>query len=125
MIKFISLLKRRQGLSFEDFIDYYENKHVPLGKEYVREALHYQRRFLRPAALPTGESAQPGYDCILEIWFENQAKMDAAMARLASPDISKLLAEDEGRLFDRDHTQCFFVETERTTHSIIDAALFV
>ena len=34
MVKMILLIKRRDGMSFEDFVAYYENYHSVLGKKY-------------------------------------------------------------------------------------------
>ena len=125
MIKFVSLLKRRKGMSFEDFMEYYEKKHVPLGRDHVSDALHYQRRFLRPVDHPILGIAPNAYDCILEIWFEDQATMEASFKRFDTPGVKQAILEDESNLFEPNTTQCFVVESECTTKSILCDEMFI
>lgn len=115
MIKFISLLKRREGMSFEEFKTYYEQRHAVLGKQYMSEALRYERRFLTPMDHPFEGGAAAAFDCLLEIWFEDRTAMDAAFARLAQPDVAEIFAEDEKKIFDRARTLCFIVDEECRT----------
>lgn len=113
MIKMVLLLKRREGMSFDEFVDYYENHHAVLGRKVLAEAKRYQRRFLRPVGVVPETGPTVAYDCITEAWFENQADFDAAMARAAQPANAALLMEDEAKLFDRSMIAAYLVEQER------------
>lgn len=112
MLKFVTLLKRRPGMSREAFIDYYERHHARIGVKYLSgHALRYLRRYVRPMPNPvTGAHDEPEHDVVMEIWFADRAAFDATMARLAEPAVAAEIAEDEERLFDRSMHRHFFVE---------------
>jgi uncharacterized protein (TIGR02118 family) len=103
MFKMVCLLKRRPGMSLEEFKSYYESTHRKIGEKYLPTCARYVRRYLTPfGANPvTGEAARPEYDVLTEIWFESREAFDAAMASLADPEVAREIAEDEERLFDR------------------------
>ena len=115
MIKFVCLLKRKKGLSFEQFKHYYENHHAPLANSYLTKALHYQRRYLT-SAMPGylgSEDDMPGlYDCFTEVWFENRADMEENLAVLGHADTAKIVIEDEEKFLDRSQLRFFIVEDE-------------
>ncbi|WP_380876258.1 hypothetical protein ACFB49_07960 [Sphingomonas sp. DBB INV C78] len=112
MLKFVTLLKRRPGMSRAEFIDYYERNHRRIGEKYLKgRALRYMRRYVQPMPNPiTGEADEPDHDVIMEIWFADRATFDATMAYLATPTIAAEIAEDEERVFDRMMHRHFFVE---------------
>jgi EthD domain len=108
MIKMVLLLKRRAGMSFEDFKRYYETRHAVLGASVLPHAARYRRNFLQPM----GDAAPDAYDCITEVWFENQADMDASLAFAQRPDNAARLAEDEEKLFDRSKIRFYVIDSE-------------
>lgn len=113
MIKLVFLLKRRAGMSFDDFKKYYETRHAVLGRKFLPTAVRYQRRFLQAYGAPAGyENPDDGYDCITEMWFTDRAALDAAMAGASTPDVAAILAEDEEKLFDRNKIRFYLVEEE-------------
>jgi hypothetical protein len=99
MIKQVVFLKKRPDLTMEQFMDYYETQHTQLSKRMgakpaLPNAQRYVRRYLTPEPNPlTGEVIHPGYDCIMEIYFE------AAMKGLSNPEFLQARLEDERRLF--------------------------
>jgi hypothetical protein len=49
MIKVITLLCRKAGMSKTDFRQYYETNHRHIGEKYLSGyATHYERRYVRP-----------------------------------------------------------------------------
>ena len=65
MIKMIFMLKRRPGMSREEFVRYYESTHAKLGEKHVRNAARYVRRYLKGLPEPfTGTVREPDYDVI-------------------------------------------------------------
>jgi len=114
MLKLVSLMKRKPGLSMEQFIEAYESAtdgHRLLGERYLRpHACRYVRRFLEPVATPAHAAAADDYDVLMEIWFPDRTSFDTTMATLANPDIAAEIAADEERLFDRASIRSFFVE---------------
>ena len=115
MFKAVCLLKRRPGMSFEDFVDYYENHHAKLAAKWVPTQRQYHRRYIRPTVNPiTGEAVELDYDVITEMWFENEAAFRDAMAVLSSPEAQAEIVADEERLFDRSKI-CFGTLDEHVT----------
>ncbi|MES2493759.1 MAG: EthD domain-containing protein [Pseudomonadota bacterium] len=111
MIKMVFLLKRKAGMSREEFIRKYESGHAKLGEKHVPDAAHYVRRYLMPVPeLFTGSAPEPEYDVITELWFDTREQYDLAMARLARPDVVAEIVADEETIFDRSKHRVFLVE---------------
>ncbi len=112
MIKMVTLLRRKPGLSMAEFIDRYENGHRHIGERYLRGfASRYVRRFLTPIGVPGHQLSEPdSYDVLMEIWFPDRDCYDAAMTVLSTPEAMAEIAADEERLFDRDSLRSFTVE---------------
>jgi ketosteroid isomerase-like protein len=111
MFKCIALLKRKDGLSREAFIDYYETRHAPLIRRLLPGIIDYRRNFIEldgaflyPAAAPID------FDVITEIRLADRAAYDRFIARASEPDIARLIAEDEENLFDRDSIRMVVVD---------------
>ncbi len=98
MFKTLTFLKRKPGLSFEAFRDYYENHHSKLGEQLLTRAKLYMRRYVTPLDQENGSEGQ--FDVITEVWFADREDYELQMAELSKPEIIALVAEDEGKLFD-------------------------
>ena len=46
--KILLLMKRKPGISMEEFRDHYENNHIPLCRPYMSGIARYFRRYLEP-----------------------------------------------------------------------------
>jgi hypothetical protein len=103
MFKAVCLLKRRPGMSFDEFVSYYESNHRKLGEKWVPTQTRYIRRYLRPVGKNpiTGEAPVTEYDVLTEMWFETREAFEAAMTALSNPEASAEIAADEDKLFDR------------------------
>ncbi|MBE0556075.1 MAG: EthD domain-containing protein [Proteobacteria bacterium] len=114
MVKLVTLLKRRPGLSMEEFVDYYETKHSKIGEKYLSpHAVRYVRRYFRPlpeTIIPAACQTEQPYDLVMEIWFADQAALRAAFADLGTAAAQAEIVEDEGKLFDRSRIHFFLVE---------------
>jgi uncharacterized protein (TIGR02118 family) len=107
MIKAISLLKRKPGISLEEFSKHYEEVHVPLAMKHF-PFKRYARNYLSGA-----DAEQLGFDCITEVWFETMEDCEAAAAFSASKAY-KVISDDEERFMDRAKIVAFIVD-ERVT----------
>ena len=74
MFKQVVLLKRRPGMTTEEFKHYYENYHSKLhervgkGEPFMPTAQRYVRRYITPERNPiTGEVIDPGFDCLWNV----------------------------------------------------------
>src|SRR5579884_3676691 len=100
MIKMIALLKRRPGMSRQEFRDYYERRHAPLILEQQGpNMLEYRRNYLTDKDMVVGVD-DLGFDVISEFLYPDQAAFDRAFARLLAPECTKVREEDEAKLFD-------------------------
>ena len=106
MIKMLFLLTAKPGMPREDFIARYESDHVAVSMATVPFYHEYRRNFLLPdsmvAVSHVGPEAQrPQFDVITQLWFENQAAVDAMQQEMSETDAGELIAEDERHQFDR------------------------
>jgi uncharacterized protein (TIGR02118 family) len=81
--KFMVLLNKQEGLSFEEYERYFFEEHLP----YVLE-IPGLRAYKVNLRHPDDEDAP--YDGISEFWFDDRAAFDAAMA---SPEVEATLAD--------------------------------
>jgi EthD domain len=115
MVKVIGFFRRREGMSREDFIEYYETTHSKLAGKYLVNLgiTQYVRRYLNPLTdWLTGLTRESGFDVIMELWFKDQASFDVAFG--AGPADPAMMAEfetDQEKLFDRSR-MCYAVVDE-------------
>jgi hypothetical protein len=114
--KVMALLGKKPGLSKAEFIDHYENRHVPLIKSMFDGIVEYRRSYvdLTGAILSDGV-APPDFDVVTELWFKDRAGYEAMLAGPGNPEVAKHVADDEEHFLDRSKTR-FFVVDERTAH---------
>lgn len=119
MIKIIYFLKRKEGITHEQFREHYENSHVVLAKKYVGHLMKdYIRNYptfalLNPSNHPAGTQPEPydiGYDCITEMHVEDQAAVDEMGRVFNDPAINPILVEDELKFLDREKIVMIMVE---------------
>jgi len=108
MIKTITMLKRKPGMSLEDFIAYYESHHRLIGEKVLKShAVRYSRRYLQPRIDRTGAVSEPDHDVLTEVWFPDQAAADTTARSIAAHAAE--IAADEEKLFDRSKQRSFGV----------------
>lgn len=108
MIKGMSLIKRKSGLTQEEFSRYYEEFHVPLALKHFPFSRYVRNYIIKPP-----DAEEPDFDCITEVWFETMKDCQAA-AEFSISEAYKVIAEDEERFMDRSKIIAFLVE-EKTT----------
>ena len=107
MIKLVTLLYRRPGMSVGDFRAYYESTHRLIGEKVLGgHACRYVRRFTDPA---DGVARPEDPDVVMEIWFPDRARYDACFAEIMKPEVIAMITEDEERLFDRERMRSYIV----------------
>jgi hypothetical protein len=58
------------------------------------------RRYLNPERNPvTGEVIDPGYDCIMEIWWNSREDFENSQRIISDPERLPAIMEDEQKLF--------------------------
>jgi uncharacterized protein (TIGR02118 family) len=106
MVKLTCLVRRRPGMSPEEFHTYWRDHHGPLvastasGSHVIRYVQHHR------SLGDYSREDDSGYDGVTEQWF---ASMDEYRAHIAEPDFAKVWADVESFL---DVDRLFFVLTE-------------
>jgi EthD domain len=110
MITTIALLKARPGMTHNEFVDYYENHHVPLILSVAPAPSAYSRTYL-PAAVERRFEAD--FDVMTRLQFEDEATRQGWLARVYASGSG--VAEDEERFLDRARTRSWVVDEHVTT----------
>ena len=105
MLKQICFFRKRPDMTMDEFMDYYENQHSQLAKKTgakpaIPNAVRYVRRYLVPEKNPvTGEVIDPGYDCIMEIWWNSREDFENSQRIISDPERLPITKADEANLF--------------------------
>ncbi|WP_314174777.1 EthD domain-containing protein [Streptomyces winkii] len=105
MITVIALLKARDGLSREQFVDYYENHHVPLILSLAPAPEYYARNYLPD---PVDRRFAADFDVVTHVKFPDEAAYRHWLAVVRAEDSG--VAEDEARFLDPGRTRSWVVE---------------
>lgn len=111
MARLIGLFTRRQGMSAEEFRDYYENHHAPNAVGHFGHLwTSYSRHYLERA------EGDPGPDVITEVVFRDEAALEEMYATLAANrSMRDDIVADEDRFFDRSLTQLHRIDDSVVT----------
>jgi hypothetical protein len=94
----IWLIKRKAGLSHQQFREYYEAHHRPLGEKAMNGyAFSYDRHYL----YSTTEGIEPVYDAVMQACFPNRKAYEQCTGRVQNdPETAKIFAEDDLNFLD-------------------------
>ena len=120
MIKMVAILKRKPGLSFEEFKKHYETSHVPLVSGFMGKHLKaYVRNYSDgPNPFPVGKPNQ--FDCVTEFHFDSMEDLMAAAAECEKPENAPLVREDERRFLDIDNVEVFIADTRTRQDGVFE-----
>ena len=76
MVKMIITIKRREGMTHDEFVRYQREVHRPLLMA-IPEARRYIRRFVVSYPISAPGYSGPDYDSVVEAWFDSMEDMDA------------------------------------------------
>ena len=108
MIKTMYFMKRKPGMSREDFVAYYQDVHRKMGESVLRGvASRYVRHFLDPVRVPGGV---PAYDVVTELWYETRELYERGSAELATEEF----LTDFMRLFDPASAAQYMIEDQES-----------
>jgi uncharacterized protein (TIGR02118 family) len=102
--KLILFVKRKSGISHEEFRQHYESCHAPLAwSKLSGKLVKYKRNYLSSfPGLP-----EPIYDCITEFWFADKEALDGALTWTRS-EAGQILAQDEEKFMERPTMLTYF-----------------
>ena len=107
MVKVITLLKRKPGISREEFSRYWAKNHGPL----IARVLPGVKRYVQNHSLKLGGRGEPQLDGVVELWYEDEKDWRASSDWYQSP-AGKVVWDDEAKFIDRDK-MVFFVAKEK------------
>jgi len=97
MYKVMLFVKRKPGLTREQFRDRYESGHAPLAIQQLPHLRRYARNFI----LPVQGWEEPEFDCVTEFWFDDENGWKETSKAYAFGAAGKILAADEEEFMDR------------------------
>jgi uncharacterized protein (TIGR02118 family) len=111
MFKVIALLSKKPGLSRDDFIEYYETKHVPLIRKLFPKIQEYRRNFLDlNGAIIAAETSAPDFDVVTEFWFADRAAYEDTLATYGGLPVGGTIRQDEENFLDRSKMRFIVVD---------------
>ena len=115
MFKVLAFPSKREDLSAEAFIDYYETKHIPFILSLAPGPTLYKRRYFTRGTEMEAGNGSVDFDIVTEVGFPDRAAFDAWLAEVFKPGVAERVAEDEARFFDRSRSRSYVVVDERVT----------
>lgn len=100
MLKFVVVLYRRADLSEEQFHEHLRNEHGPMA-----ERLPGLRRYVQNHVLPDANRQHPGWDAVVELFWDDWASMETAWRTPEGERATRHLAE--------------FVDLSRSSWSVV------
>lgn len=116
MIKLVYCVRKRKNMSSKDFHSYWRNTHsenVKSVKEKIGAIRYVQSHTCEPeinAALVASRGLAPAYDGITEVWWENAADLNAALASPEGKKAMEFLIDDESTFIDFSESRVFMTE---------------
>jgi uncharacterized protein (TIGR02118 family) len=114
VIKVLAGLKRRPGLTPEEFATYYLETHVPLFRRVLpAEIAAGLEHYVQNHAVRLGRgTTDPPFDCVTEMGWRDLEAMQRWNAWYLSPE-GKVLRDDEENFMDRDARVVVVTEEHR------------
>lgn len=123
MAKLIFFLKRKPGITPQEFRDHYEQSHSRFAQKYIGHLLTgYVRNYptfaaLDPSNVPEGNEPAPydvGYDAITEMRVKDMAAVEEIGRIFNDPAIQPILKEDERKFLDDSKTVMIICDEQDT-----------
>lgn len=112
MLKLMMFMKRKEGISFEDFRAHYENVHIPMVAKWVGPYMKDFKRYYPQNAVnfyvgrPDADQAPQDdggidYDAVSIYTIRDEAALQEILRISADPEFTRLVTEDEANFADR------------------------
>lgn len=122
MAKLLITMKRKAGLSREQFIAYYNEQHLAnvsrilpatgTGKRvHIRNFVNQQHPLTAMIGDGRAVAGEPEFDCLTEIIFENDALAADFFRSFFAPEAIARIREDEARFIDLDSIRFYMVDS--------------
>jgi len=115
VFKVLSYLVKRAGMTTDEFVDHYENRHVPLILSLAPPPVVYKRHYLRRGDAANVGETDIDWDVVTEQVFADRAAFRSWIDAVRLGDAGDLVAADEARFLDRSRTRACVVDDYVTT----------
>jgi len=120
MYKVISFLTKKDGLTFSEFRDYYENHHIPLVLSIAATPVLYKRRYIDRNDTLGNASPSIDFDVMTELVFKDESAFKKAwMEPLTRSERSHLIAADEENFLDRKCTRAYTFDEHVSSDGVV------
>ena len=115
MIKLVMCLCRKEGISREQFQDYWLNDHGPFFMENagaMRSKRYVQSHTISSPmneGMRSSRGMMPAFDGVAEVWFESEQDLMEAMGSPEGQKLGMALHEDEKNFIDHSKSSAFIV----------------
>lgn len=116
MLKFTFLIRRLEGMSREEFVNYHRNHHAPLFMS-IPESAQYVKKYVvsHPVAEIAGFPAAD-YDAVTDIYFSS---MDDFNTFFASDNYKLKVHPDEPNFFKLDEVVCLVCDEKTVVDTLL------
>jgi hypothetical protein len=105
MFKLLAYLSKRNGMTMDEFVDYYENHHLPLILSLAPTPMEYKRHYLqRGDSVNVGE-ASIDFDVVTELQWTDRSAFYAWIGAVTGGAAGERVAADEERFLDRSRSR--------------------
>jgi len=115
MYKIFAFLSKREGMTMQQFIDYYENNHVPLICSLEPIPPVYKRRYVVREEEFTHSGSTVDFDVITETNFADKDAFLAWIAKISLPGAGEQVLADETNFLDRSRTRAYVIDEHITS----------
>lgn len=111
-IKMVAMLKRKPGISMDEFQHHYETSHAPLVLTVTPFLSRYTRSYIiQDSALGDLEGLEDSpCDVITEAWFDTEEDFRKFNEAALEPETRKRVVADELKFLDRKQLRMFVVK---------------
>lgn len=115
MLTVLSYLVKREDITTDEFVDHYENRHVPLILSLAALPVVYKRHYLRRGDVVNIGEADIDWDVVTEQVFANHEAFQCWIDAVTLGDAGERVAADEARFLQRSRTRACVVSDYVTT----------
>jgi hypothetical protein len=119
------LITRKEGMTVEQFKDHYENKHVPLVMEAIKDALpiSHTRYYLKlneaaegkPPLVFVGDASTVDYDCITKIELRDEEHFSLLNKAMHESPRKAEVEADESAFANKSKFRMFAIQSTEST----------
>jgi uncharacterized protein (TIGR02118 family) len=115
MFKILAFLTKRADLDDAQFVEYYENRHIPFMMGLAPGPTLYKRRYLKRGTEMEVGNGSVDFDVVTEVGFPDREAFEAWLAEVFKPGNAERVAQDEANFLDRARSRSYVVVDERIT----------